>query len=504
MLNFSGAAVLASLGWWSFCDSFFFAAATAEQAMVWHKLSAIGWCGFVACTSYYFLALVSYQKGKAKWWKQILFFTPMLVLIGKNIFGKTTSLAQNIIRPLNGVGWTYENTITSVWLWIYLLYVVVYFGFAFYFLYQWGKSAQHKMKKEMAVKFIVLDIITILFGVVTDVIMPLTNPNFPAIASIGTALFGIGYFSIIYRNDIFNIDLVISSDDILQTSSNLIFVVDENKEILKYNRAVGSLLGYGKSELIGANFMRLTAGEINFEQIASGEDFVNMEVKMCCKDGTVKDVLLSASAAKDKRYNFLCLIISCQDVSKLKKTQAELERAQDKYKRLADDYQELAYYDPLTNLPNRRHLFKALGDFEKGFHENKQDFAVLFLDLDNFKQTNDIHGHKVGDELLIAAARKLKTCMEKDEFVARLGGDEFMIILPYIKTECLDEKMQRIRKAFEQSVVFEGRLYTIEISVGYGVFSQVGNITALMQAADEGMYKNKKTKLSAQFSKQSQ
>ncbi|MEG1407459.1 MAG: hypothetical protein RSD23_06325, partial [Ruthenibacterium sp.] len=159
VLNFSGAAVLASLGWWSFCDAFFFAAETAEQAMVWHKLSAIGWCGFVACTSYYFLALVSYQKGKAKWWKQILFFTPMLVLIGKNIFGKTTSLAQNIIRPLNGVGWTYENTITSVWLWIYLLYVVAYFGFAFYFLYQWGKFAQHKMKKEMAVKFIVLDII---------------------------------------------------------------------------------------------------------------------------------------------------------------------------------------------------------------------------------------------------------------------------------------------------------------------------------------------------------
>ncbi|MEG1989345.1 MAG: sensor domain-containing diguanylate cyclase, partial [Oscillibacter sp.] len=388
--------------------------------------------------------------------------------------------------------WTYQNSVTSFWLWAYLCYVAVYFGFAFYLLYQWSKSVKHKMKREMALWFIALDAITILCGVVTDVILPLTTPVLPALASVATAVFGIGYFLIIYRHDLFNINLVLSSDDILQISNNSIFVMDETQELLRCNPAVGKLLGYPPNELMGANFADLAAEPIDFKPLFSGGDLMDVEARLQCRDGSVKDVLLSASVAKDKRNSFLCIIISCQDVSKQKKIQEELALEREKYKHLAADYQQLAYFDPLTGLPNRRHFFDTLSAFEARYQTNQQDFAVIFLDLDNFKQANDLYGHKGGDELLIAAANKLRACVDSGEFVARLGGDEFMLILPCAETDAITRKLRRIETEFHRSISFHGHLYEIGVSAGYGVFSEIGDASKLMQIADEAMYGNKK------------
>lgn len=492
VLNFSASAVLISLGWWSFCNSFFFAATTQAQAWFWHKLGAIGWCGFAALTAYYFLALTNANPKMMVGWKRVFFFLPMAILIGKNLLGSTTSLAENMIPAFHGGGWTYENSITSFWLWAYLAYVAVYFGVAFYQLYRWAKAAKHKMKREMAICFILLDAITILCGVVTDVILPLTNPVIPALASIATALFGVGYFSIIYRYDLFNINLVISSDDILQTSSNALFVMDENQEILRYNHAAGNLLGYSKNELLGMNFTTLTAEKVAFHRFNTGGDLKNIEAKLRCKDGTVKDSLLSASAAKDKRNSFLCIIVSCQDISEQKRAQEELELERENYKKLAADYQTLAYFDPLTGLPNRRHFVDTLSAFEKGYREKQSDFAMIFLDLDNFKHINDLFGHQGGDELLVVAADKLCACMEPMEFVARLGGDEFVVLLPCANPASVDRKLQQIRDEFQRSVSFYGQQYEMEFSAGYAVFSQSGDVGKLMQNADEAMYCNKK------------
>ncbi|MEG1870142.1 MAG: diguanylate cyclase [Oscillospiraceae bacterium] len=316
---------------------------------------------------------------------------------------------------------------------------------------------------------------------------------------VATAFFGIGYFTVIYRHDVFNINLVISPDDILQTSSNSIFVIDENREILKYNHAVDSLLGYNKTELMGTNFMDLSARDIDYNTPDLGKDLIDIETKLRCKDGIVKDVLLSATVAKDKSNSFLCTIISCQDVSKQKKVQAELEIEREKYKQLADDYHQLAYFDPLTGLPNRRHFFKVLSDFEKHYYEEQKDFAVIFLDLDNFKHANDVYGHKGGDELLIAAANKLKACVKNNEFVARLGGDEFMVIMPCTQTNSVIVKIQQIQDEFHCCIKFNGQSYEIKISAGYAVFSQAGNSTQLMQKADEAMYVNKKDRFNAIF-----
>ncbi|MEG0958161.1 MAG: diguanylate cyclase [Erysipelotrichaceae bacterium] len=493
IMNITGSAVLLNLGWWSFCNSFFFSATTASQAMFWHKLSAIGWCGFVVCTAYYFLALTKYNKKLNTWWKKFLFFLPTIILIFKNVFGNTTSLAQKIIPSTSGWGWTYQNSITSIWLWLYLIYVIIYFGFAFYLLYHWAQSVKHKMKKEMAYKFIILDTFTIMFGVVSDVLCPLTNHSIPAIASIITVIFGIGYFIIIYRYDLFNINLVISSDAILEASNNLLFVLDENNEILKYNKAVTNLLGYQGNELIGRDFIDLIKTKIELDQFYN-KDLINIETEMKCKDGETKDILVSASIAKDKQGSFLCFTVSCQDVSKQMEMQEELILERKKIEKLANEYQKLSYYDLLTGLSNRRRFYEILELYENQFRQDNFDFAIIFMDLDNFKQVNDVYGHKGGDEILRATANKLMVCIEANEFVARLGGDEFIILMANENKTSVSQKVKKIEDEFHKKITFQHQPYEILISYGTSVFSKHKNLQDLMEEADKAMYENKRGK----------
>ncbi|MEG2316742.1 MAG: GGDEF domain-containing protein, partial [Clostridia bacterium] len=241
----------------------------------------------------------------------------------------------------------------------------------------------------------------------------------------------------------------------------------------------------------GENLTRLTSIPIAIDQFSCNDQLTNVVSQMHCKDGNVKDVLLSTSIANDSRNSFICIIVSCQDITKEKKTQDELELAREKYKRLADDYQKLANYDSLTGLPNRRCFFDALSNYEKQYETEKKDFTILFFDLDNFKYINDLYGHAAGDRVLIAAADKLKACMGKDEFIARLGGDEFMMIIPVAEAASIDNKMRLIHDAFSQSILLNGAPYQIHVSIGFGIFSQAKNTINLMQIADEAMYVDK-------------
>ena len=97
-----------------------------------------------------------------------------------------------------------------------------------------------------------------------------------------------------------------------------------------------------------------------------------------------------------------------------------------------DEIMQLAYYDPLTGLPNRRLLLERLQHCLSVYNRSKQAVALLFLDLDNFKDLNDTRGHEVGDQLLKQVAQRILSCTRAGDTVARLGGDEFVILLESI------------------------------------------------------------------------
>jgi diguanylate cyclase (GGDEF)-like protein/PAS domain S-box-containing protein len=154
----------------------------------------------------------------------------------------------------------------------------------------------------------------------------------------------------------------------------------------------------------------------------------------------------------------------------------------------------LAQYDSLTNLPNRRQLGACLEDAiaQAGRHGHRA--AVMFIDLDRFKNVNDMLGHGVGDQLLVQAAARLEACARNDKLVARLGGDEFAVVLPYLAgadKEAPDAAILagRIVEALAQPFHLQGQQLFVSASIGIASYPEDGaSAEQLLKSADTAMY----------------
>ncbi|RBW69832.1 sensor domain-containing diguanylate cyclase [Bacillus taeanensis] len=154
--------------------------------------------------------------------------------------------------------------------------------------------------------------------------------------------------------------------------------------------------------------------------------------------------------------------------------------------------QFIAYHDPLTNLPNRRFFEETLTQTLTDAKYTQSMLAVLFIDLDGFKQVNDTLGHHSGDLLLKDMAKRLVKCVRKSDTVSRLGGDEFTILLPNTDKKFVLQIAQRIIKALENPVLIEGK--SVQVSPSIGISWCDSNKTkhktcqTLIKQADSAMY----------------
>ncbi len=155
----------------------------------------------------------------------------------------------------------------------------------------------------------------------------------------------------------------------------------------------------------------------------------------------------------------------------------------------------MAYYDYLTNLPNRRYLLDTLNDALKSKSKKEESYlgAVILFDLDDFKKVNDTLGHNFGDKLLIQVADKFNLLQNKDIVVSRFGGDEFVILaLRQSNKEDIINISNRIKEIMNSIILIEGKPITITASVGVSIFPDNGlDSDTLIRNADLAMYKAK-------------
>ena len=153
----------------------------------------------------------------------------------------------------------------------------------------------------------------------------------------------------------------------------------------------------------------------------------------------------------------------------------------------------MAYYDPLTKLPNRLLYNDRVNSAILHAKRNELNFPIMFLDLDNFKLINDTLGHKIGDILLQNVADRLLKCVNEDDTVARMGGDEFIVLLPYLHNPNQIENMaKRILASFNNPFLIENHEFYISTSIGIGMYPIDGtDIDILTKNADTAMYKAK-------------
>lgn len=166
-----------------------------------------------------------------------------------------------------------------------------------------------------------------------------------------------------------------------------------------------------------------------------------------------------------------------------------------------------AYYDTLTDLPNRRLFIEQLETAIVSANRRRSRFTLMFLDLDRFKYVNDTYGHHIGDELLRQASTRIKQCVRESDFVAkvttraddnrvaRLAGDEFTVLLDNVdRVDEVAEIAGRLNQAFSQPFVISGTPLYVTVSIGITVFPNDGhNVQTLLQHADVAMYHAKES-----------
>lgn len=153
----------------------------------------------------------------------------------------------------------------------------------------------------------------------------------------------------------------------------------------------------------------------------------------------------------------------------------------------------LAFHDPLTELPNRRMYEEKVSSVLENSKQTENNFSILFIDLDRFKNINDTYGHNIGDELLIEVSKRLRKCVKETDVIARLGGDEFTILLENSNFEIARQVANRIVDVFEEEFTLENIECYITPSIGITVFPTHGkNVSELLKYADGAMYQSKK------------
>jgi diguanylate cyclase (GGDEF)-like protein/PAS domain S-box-containing protein len=268
-------------------------------------------------------------------------------------------------------------------------------------------------------------------------------------------------------------------------------VTDANNMILRVNQAFTGVTGYTHEEIIGkkANILNSGRHDANFFaamwESLNNTDAWKGEIQNRRKNGEIYTEYLNITAVKDPRGTVINYVAMFTDLT-------AINAATDKIK-------QLAFYDQLTALPNRRLLMDRLQQSLASSARSGQKGALLFIDLDNFKDINDTLGHDIGDLLLQRTAQRLESSLRKSDTVARLGGDEFVVMLEGLSEHVLEAAAQT-KTVGEKILATLGQLYQLAThkyhstsSIGATIFSDHGqSAEELLKQADIAMYQAKK------------
>jgi diguanylate cyclase (GGDEF)-like protein len=181
--------------------------------------------------------------------------------------------------------------------------------------------------------------------------------------------------------------------------------------------------------------------------------------------------------------------------AELKKQNLELQNSYQVIKSDEEKLNHLAYFDTLTELPNRKMILDRLNLLVNLSHQNGLSFSVVFIDLDDFKKINDSMGHLVGDALIVSVASRLNEFVDKNDILGRLGGDEFALIIQQdLKDEDIFQYVENLRRSLETSFIVETHELHIKASFGISKYPRDGvDPNELIRCADTAMYKAKET-----------
>ena len=283
---------------------------------------------------------------------------------------------------------------------------------------------------------------------------------------------------------------------IVNTSPDIIYILDHDGHFTFINERIETLLGFSKEEIVGKHYSFLVhhddmeqAKYVFNERRIGTRAAKNIELRLKCKDD-----------GNTRHFNNRSLPI---ELSAMGMYQGESESG-DSYmgtygvardvteRKIAEDTISFqAYHDLLTKLPNRALLNDRLSLAISQAKRDDDILAVMFLDLDRFKNINDSLGHMIGDELLQQVSVRLKDCIREGDTLARFGGDEFTLMLPKLHNgrDDASKLAEKITNTLKQPFIVDGHELYVSASIGIALYPQDGNnIDNLIKHADVAMY----------------
>ncbi len=277
------------------------------------------------------------------------------------------------------------------------------------------------------------------------------------------------------------------SEEVFLNSNDAIVVADARGYLLRANPAFERLSGYCAQALPG-----------RFAELLKQEAAPELELEAAMLDGLrlhgrwTGNALLRTAAGTEPtvRLSVTALLDSGGREPGYMAVISDLTEA----RRASDQILRLATTDSLTGLPNRALFQDRLSQAVSQAWREQQSFALLFADLDHFKEVNDTLGHAVGDELLIVIAQRLSDAVRDMDTVARLGGDEFVVLLPNISRDNASELATRLLHQLHQPMALDGNPdYRAQASIGLVMYPDDGDSAeALLRHADQAMYAAKR------------
>lgn len=489
-------ALIVAISLWSVGMALAISATDAAVCENWRRVSALGWSTVYSILLHFLFIITNKKALLKKWWFYSLLYLPAGITVLAFVIPSGINPTPYQLY-LTEFGWV-NVAANNIWDWIFYVYYGSYSIIAVILVFLWGKGASDKRIKIQSRIIFVSFLVTLVLASITDIILNSMDARLPQMAPIIMLIPITAIYHTIKRQG-FIVSTQISKKGNYATIiscvvlyivlyAGLIELEKESKLLSFLNLESGALRGIlTQLQMLIAVFLAIKEDKPGYIAAFLLNIFsVLFSVVYMIRNASTAP--LPGILANLGVFLVLALIISYK-----KKTAFHIEKIEQQTNILRESekkLQHMAFYDALTELPNKGLFINRLDQAIHAAKRNAYLIGVIYIDLDSFKSVNDTMGHTIGDSVLQHISDQLSSCFRKEDTVSRFGGDEFLIQVGNIeKTEDINIITDKIMNVFSKAFIVRDIEFFVTASIGVAVYPVDGEDSeTLIKNADIAMY----------------